>query len=72
MYKIPKNKRKITAKIAVKKLAAQGVNLTYEEADMVLDIMYDFAKLALNQQLQSHSESQDRRFNFLDQDKKSR
>lgn len=59
MYGIPRNKRKITPKIAVQSLAEQGIIISLEEAEMVLEIMYDFAKLALNQLLRIHAEGQD-------------
>lgn len=59
MYGIPKNKRKITPNIAVKSLAEHGVTLTFEEAELLLEFMYDFAKLALNQQLHTKLEDSD-------------
>ena len=54
MYGIPKNKRKITAKIARQIILTDDMKISIEDAELILDMMYDFAKLALNQQLQNH------------------
>lgn len=59
MYGIPKNKRKISPHKAIEILEKQGIKITLEEAEIVLDLMYNFAKLALNQQLQFRTEGQD-------------
>ena len=58
MYAVAKDKRKITASAALKILEKEGNKITLEEVELVLDIMYNFAKLALNQQLQIRSKGQ--------------
>jgi hypothetical protein len=52
MYGIPKEKRKITPQAAIKIVEKYGGALSYEEAEIVLDMIYNFANLAFNQQLQ--------------------
>ena len=59
MYGIPRKKRKITPKIAIQILDEQGITITYEEAEIILEMMYNFAKLALNQQFRMRSEGRD-------------
>jgi hypothetical protein len=71
MYGIPKNKRKITPQIARRILEEYADNITAEDTEIILEFMYNFAKLALNQQLQRRSEGQDRLIHILDQDKKA-
>lgn len=56
MYGISKNKRKITPQKAVKILEEQGTEISLEQAELVLDFMYNFSKLAINQLLQINSE----------------
>lgn len=64
MYAIPKDKRKVTPRVALQILEKEGVKITLEEVEIVLDIMYNFAKLALNQQLQIRPEGQDQLISF--------
>jgi hypothetical protein len=59
MYGIPMDKQKVTPQIAIQIVEKYGGTLSFEEAEMVLEMMYNFAKLALNQQLQLRSEGQD-------------
>ena len=59
MHGIAKHNRKITPEIAVKTLSEYGTRLSLEEAELILEFMYDFARLAVNQQLQHTSEGQD-------------
>jgi len=59
MYGIPREKQKVTPKIAIQVVDKYGGSITCEEAEIVLEMMYNFAKLALNQQLQLRSEVQD-------------
>jgi len=56
MYGIPKHKRKITPQKLIKIFQEYDEQISLEEASLVLDLMYDFAKLALNQHLQKLSE----------------
>jgi len=55
----PRKKRKITPKIAIQILDEQGITITYEEVELILEMMYNFAKLALNQQIRMRSEEHD-------------
>lgn len=71
MYGIPKEKRKIRPQAAVKIIEKYGGNITSEEAEIVLDLMYNFANLALNQQLQQHSLGPDQVFPLPGPGKKS-
>jgi len=45
--------------MAVKTLSEYGTRLSMEEAELILKFMYDFARLAVNQQLQYTSEGPD-------------
>ncbi len=72
MFGIPKDKRKISPNAAVNTIEKYGGRITLEEAELVLDIMYNFANLALNQQLQQHSEGQDQLFPHPGPGKESR
>lgn len=51
MDSTPLEKRKVTPEIAVKLLREHGTIVTVEEAKLILDFMYKFAKLAVNQQV---------------------
>ena len=51
-----KNKRKVTPQIAMRILEKYADNITAEDTEIILEFMYNFAKLALNQQLQRRSE----------------
>lgn len=42
-------KRKITPEKAIEILKKHGANVTLEEAKLMLDLMYKFAKLAVSQ-----------------------
>ena len=44
-------KQKITPEIAIRILKEHGTLVTVREAELILEFMYTFAKLALNQQL---------------------
>ena len=59
MHGIAKHKRKVTPEIAVIILSEYATRISLEEADLILEFMYDFARLAVNQQLQHISEGQD-------------
>lgn len=59
MYGIARDKQKVTPQTAIQIVEKYGGTITYEEAEMVLEMMYNFANLALNQQLQLRSEGQD-------------
>jgi hypothetical protein len=45
------NKRSVTAEKAVKLLKEHGTIVSLEEAQLILDLMYKFGKLAIDQQV---------------------
>jgi hypothetical protein len=53
MEHLLKERRRITPDQAVKILAEHGTKVTRKEAEMILDFMYKFAKLALSQYIKS-------------------
>ncbi|RYE59678.1 MAG: hypothetical protein EOP48_00065 [Sphingobacteriales bacterium] len=49
-------KRTLTPAKAVKILEGYGTKITLEEAEIMLDFLYEFVKIAIDQQLQAKPE----------------
>jgi hypothetical protein len=60
MDQMPIDKRKVTPEKAKEILEKHGTKITLDEAKIMLDMMYKFAKLCVQQLLKSHTSHENR------------
>ena len=60
MGQMPTEKRNITSEKAKQILEKHGTKITLEEGKIMLDVMYKFAKLSIQQLLKSHNTNENR------------